>query len=430
MSIQQNFPAISPSLSLNFARSKTLDPRITFTRTSSGTRTNSQGLVEVVSANTPRFDHSYDPVSGTVRSLGLLVEEQRTTYQTYTEDPTQWNTSNMVPTGNSVTLPTGEVSTTIEYKGETTDANNKFIRPTTFGTITAGDTFVYSGFYKKGTTNGERYVHIVLQNNTASEGTGRRFDFDNGDWASTQSLNGVTVANSGFEKYPNGWFRIWMSCTFPSDSGAVQTFTRLFINSTSIPYDTSFSLWGAQLEKGSFPTSYIPNDTGSQKTRNPDNVSMTGDNFSSWYNQSEGTFFARHKVGVGRTSGGSHVYSADLNFSNRISAQYAFNGEENLNRFRSFVRYTGTVFGDFSPDDSAIEGVFQKSSHSYSLTNTTQYLNGSIVGVGTTPTGLPITTTFEIGKYMQTFDYLNGHISQLIYYPRRLTNTQLQNLTR
>ena len=77
MSIQQNFPAISPSLSLNFARSKTLDPRITFTRTTSGTRTNERGLVEVVPANSPRFDHSYDPVSGTVRSLGLLVEEAR-----------------------------------------------------------------------------------------------------------------------------------------------------------------------------------------------------------------------------------------------------------------------------------------------------------------------------------------------------------------
>jgi hypothetical protein len=71
MSIQQNFPAITPSLSLNFARSKKLDPRITFTRTSSATRTNETGLVEVVPANAPRFDHSYDSVSGSVRSLGL-----------------------------------------------------------------------------------------------------------------------------------------------------------------------------------------------------------------------------------------------------------------------------------------------------------------------------------------------------------------------
>ena len=60
MSISQNFPAISPTLNLNFARSKKLDPRITFTRTSSATRTNAQGLIEVVSANTPRFDHSYN----------------------------------------------------------------------------------------------------------------------------------------------------------------------------------------------------------------------------------------------------------------------------------------------------------------------------------------------------------------------------------
>lgn len=85
MSIQQNFPAISPSLSLNFARSKTLDPRITFTRTSTATRVNGQGLIEGVPANTPRFDHSYDPVSGTVKSLGLLIEESRSNLVLFSE---------------------------------------------------------------------------------------------------------------------------------------------------------------------------------------------------------------------------------------------------------------------------------------------------------------------------------------------------------
>jgi len=52
MSISQNFPSTRPSLNLNFARSKKLDPRITFTRSSSATRTNAQGLIEVVGTNT------------------------------------------------------------------------------------------------------------------------------------------------------------------------------------------------------------------------------------------------------------------------------------------------------------------------------------------------------------------------------------------
>lgn len=73
MSISQNFPNTRPSLNLNFARSQTLDPRITFTRTTSGTRVGPDGYIEVIPADQPRFD--FDPVTG--ECLGLIIEEQR-----------------------------------------------------------------------------------------------------------------------------------------------------------------------------------------------------------------------------------------------------------------------------------------------------------------------------------------------------------------
>jgi hypothetical protein len=63
------------TLALDFTSgNQTLDPRITFTRASTATRTNSSGLIETVAINAPRFD--YDPV--TLAPLGLLIEEQRT----------------------------------------------------------------------------------------------------------------------------------------------------------------------------------------------------------------------------------------------------------------------------------------------------------------------------------------------------------------
>ncbi len=73
MSISQNFPNTRPSLSINFARSQRLDPRITFARTTSGTRVGPDGYIEVIPADQPRFD--FDPVTG--ECLGLLIEEQR-----------------------------------------------------------------------------------------------------------------------------------------------------------------------------------------------------------------------------------------------------------------------------------------------------------------------------------------------------------------
>ena len=68
------YPTIRPALDLNFAATKTLDRRITFTRDSVGTYYDELGNVKYASNNTPRFDH--DPDTG--ESLGLLIEESRT----------------------------------------------------------------------------------------------------------------------------------------------------------------------------------------------------------------------------------------------------------------------------------------------------------------------------------------------------------------
>ena len=68
-----NLPAIRPSLDLDFANSQTVDPRITFTRSSAATVTNSKGLIAAVLSGVPRID--FNPV--TLACKGLLIEEQR-----------------------------------------------------------------------------------------------------------------------------------------------------------------------------------------------------------------------------------------------------------------------------------------------------------------------------------------------------------------
>lgn len=79
-----NLPAIRPSLDLDFANSQTVDPRITFARASTATRTNSKGLIESVASGVPRID--FDAVTGACK--GLLVEEQRARLNTISLLPT------------------------------------------------------------------------------------------------------------------------------------------------------------------------------------------------------------------------------------------------------------------------------------------------------------------------------------------------------
>ena len=107
MAISQNFPNTRPSLNLNFARSKTLDPRITFIRTQTGSEASyvdESGIIRYASADEPRFDH--DPETG--RCLGLMIEEQQTNVLLYSEEfDTGWTSTNASVTANATTAPDG-----------------------------------------------------------------------------------------------------------------------------------------------------------------------------------------------------------------------------------------------------------------------------------------------------------------------------------
>jgi len=74
MTIKSLYPSIRPTLNLDFAKTKSLDPRITFTRASTATYVGSNGLIQIAASGVARFDHN--PTTG--ESLGLLVEPART----------------------------------------------------------------------------------------------------------------------------------------------------------------------------------------------------------------------------------------------------------------------------------------------------------------------------------------------------------------
>jgi len=437
MSIKDNFPSVGPSLSLNFARSKTLDPRITFSRSSVGTYMDGNGLIVTAAADEPRFDHKYE--NDVVKSLGLLVEESRVTYTTHTEDPSQWIISNMITTGNSVTLPTGVASTSIEYRGETTDANSKLIRPTLSGaSITAGDTWVFSIFLKAGT---EDTVNITLQNNTATEGVRvNSFNMLTGEDSGIIESGGATNGEFDAISYPNDWWRIYVRGTFANNAGGMQTVLRLQGFSNQVTVTTSFSAWGAQLEKGSFMTSYIPNNTGSTVTRTADNVTMTGTNFSDWYNQDEGTMvwvgnvYSKEITPVQpfRINQGSNLRGMAIQFDTRSANNTVnFMSRTQSSNIPSKVGPTGVI-----PSDNKIK-----------------IAGGYIESVGLSTiraafNGLPAASYSGASQTDITYDTMNeleimgdrgtsgtnikftGVCEQLVYYPKIFTDTQLQNLTK
>jgi hypothetical protein len=399
MSIQQNFPSISPSLSLNFARSKTLDPRITFTRTSSGTRTNSQGLIGVVSANTPRFDHSYDPVSGTVRSLGLLVEEQRTNLVTHNSTDFNYSINNQsIPTALDI-APDGN---NVLCKHDLTGTTSPFLNCRANTTLSAGNTYTMS-MWLKGTTNFNASFAFV------------------GETVNEIYSNTANITTS------------WKRFTLTFSLVNTQTSSRLQVFFAQQGEGKVISIWGSQLEQGAFATSYINRPVaGQQSTRTADNASMVGENFSSWYNQSEGTVFTAFRCDNWNSSNqfGKVFTINQAIFGVENNGFWIGNDADNSNTVRYRVRSGGV--NQFGPANLTRTSTIVKSAIAVKSSDFAITIDGNIPTTSTSGTLPQVMNSLTIGRDIIGVEdkFLNGHISQLTYYPKRLPNAFLQNLTK
>jgi hypothetical protein len=167
-------------------------------------------------------------------------------------------------------------------------------------------------------------------------------------------------------------------------------------------------LWGAQLEAGAFATSYIPT-VASTVTRNADVATMTGTNFSSWFNSAEGAFIfsGDSAYGAGGFIGSTPTTGAIL-YANS-NASRTFNGTNFIGTANTYTN--NVVFG---------------TALGYSSAGRAIVLNGGTVATDAnliqTPTAITLGGAFGGG-------FLNGHIRQIAYYNTRLPNAQLQALT-
>tara|TARA_Y100000004_G_scaffold116149_1_gene130507 strand:- start:2907 stop:4142 length:1236 start_codon:yes stop_codon:yes gene_type:complete len=411
MSIKDNFPSVGPSLSLNFARSKTLDPRITFSRSSVGTHMDENGLIVSAATDEPRFDYKYE--SGVVKSLGLLVEEQRTnileqsvvTTSNWTGGTSNTTYSNLslnalgIFPGVEVTSTTGEA-----WHRRTTGYNVPFV---------SGTEYAITFYYREGTSG---YARLQFRYN--SQESYVQGPADGSSWSIQQTIGSITNVTTTLMD-GQSTYKTTYSFT-PNFTGDADMGIGIGIASAG----TTVIALGGQVEEGEFPTSYIPT-SGSTKTRNPDNVTMTGTNFSDWYNQDEGTVYVSQKLrAVQDTSRNNLVYlingggGSDYFYNPKSGDTNIFvfgDGGTNYSRFQDGTNSTDTKTAfayDVSSDDFKA------------------YYNG-IEATNETTTNTPSATShtqLELGANVN--DKYCGHIQQFVYYPKRLTNTQLQNLTK
>jgi hypothetical protein len=391
-------------LSLNFTNGSHLDPRITFTRASGATRTNSAGLIETVATDAPRFDYSPAGVP-----LGLLIEEQRTNLAL--DSGEVLSGTGGVVVANQITAPDGSLA---DFFREDT-GNSEHYAGDRVVAVTAGTTYTWSFYAKLGLTGEARRACV----RTGSQGPANvAFDLETG----SGTLIGGAIS-FGSSSAGNGWWRCWI--VFIATGTGVAVFRQQLSIGTNTVYTgngtSGFYLWGAQLEAGSFPTSYIPTGTAAA-TRAADVAVMTGTNFSSWYNQSEGTFVSRQSRPPTAIADGNVFQSDDGTNNNRLSQGTGSSG----NVLNPSIIVGGVAQAVLT--QGANTGLGEKScAVAYKLNDFAAASNGdsAVTDVSGTP---PTVNELWIGKSFVAA-YWNGHIRSIRFYSSRLPNATLRSLS-
>jgi hypothetical protein len=178
----------------------------------------------------------------------------------------------------------------------------------------------------------------------------------------------------------------------------------------------------ANLEPGSFATSWIPTGA-SQATRSADVASITGSAFSGFYNQTEGTILAsgfRYGTADGRFAGFD---------SGSISDAYVLTASSVRNVVISSVSNGGFGGGVTTANSFAYLAPIKAAATFSSADNETACLNGGAVASGAATAPSASLTTMRIGAQAGPAGFYNGTIRRLTYWPQRLPNSTLQNIT-
>lgn len=375
-----------------------------FTRASTATRVDKDGLIETVPSGKPRIDF-LNNTSG-----HLLLEPSRTNAQPYSEqfDNSAWTKGNSSISANQTTAPDG--SQTADKWIEASDTNLAHTL-SDFANIGSAGTYHFSCFFKKS----ER-TRIAV-GSLSGGAAGAIFDLDNG--TIVRASEGITTA-SKIEDFGNGWFRCIVTIVA---SGAVTAGFTLVSSGTTTTYDGDGSsglfIWGAQLEAGSYATSYIPTEDSSV-TRVIDNIDLTLPDVNA-FNSSSG-FSVIAKFDISEAGSGSSI--PFLFFEDDTSSTYIGFGTTSTN-FRCRLNLSGSAYLNTQSNAPRT----QKNSLFIACDSSgwSQGANGS-----TNHTGSNDASVFDkMASITFITDESRGiiKISELLVYNTRLTNTELQNLT-
>jgi hypothetical protein len=260
---ENDYPLFFPETNLDLINNRSIPPEYSYTRNSSGTYVGSDGLIKTAAINEPRFE--FDAVTG--ESLGLLIEEARTNLITYSQTISEvWAYNTYGPLNDVIVSPDGTMTGDKIRSSSGDNLSLAIYRTST--TLATNSSYTFSIFAKSG-----EWSRIGIRG--FYDGVSYRVPHVTVNLNTKQTINGTPPI---ITEFGGGWLRI--SVPFTTGSVPITSSYEIYVE----PHNTvnaqgtevgtgaeGIYLWGAQLEAGSFPTSYIPT-SGSTVTRQPDQL--------------------------------------------------------------------------------------------------------------------------------------------------------------
>jgi hypothetical protein len=408
----------APSFSRDFAGLKTLDhgvgPAITFTRASNATFFDANGTLQTAANDTPRFDH--DPATGASR--GLLIEESRTNGLRNSQAggaivgapgtlPTNWGTVGI----------TGGADVSREIVATGTEAGMSYVDLRLYGTAS---TSMFVGFDTTTgivaadgqTWTGSVYVKLVA-GSMANIGSVRV-------QVRANDVSGSVLQSGSTTFTPSASLARYSHTLVFNNASIARARSGLAFFDASGAIDITLRIAAPQLEQGAFPTSYIPTTTAAA-TRAADSAVVTP--ISSFYNQAEGTLFAEYITGAVNRG------IVEFNVNSITDRVGIVNGSTGIPNGRSNVASAveaAIAIGSIPSAGEIVRFIFAAATDNFQAARNGTL--GTADTLGAMPANLTHARIGDIGSGSSA-NHICGHIRKIAYWPKRLSDTLLQQLT-
>ena len=403
-------------------RSYSFSELLTFTRASVANYCNSLGVLAAAAVDEPRIE--YDAETLAVR--GLLMEEERTNYLLRSQEfsNASWTKTRASVTPDAVAAPDGTL-TADKLVEDGTAANTHYAMQSY--TKTASNevqTYCASVWAKAG---GQTWIRLNCQGTSgAANSAYANFNLSTGAASTPQLAGAYDNAQARMDKWPGGWYRCSLDFRINNDAqAAVEVWTMLYTGSSSLYNGDGASgayLWGAQLEKGTYPTSYVSTTTVAV-ARSRDVCAMTS--LGDWFTEDAGTVLAEYLIPW-------TVLATDAALRRLVQADDASEVDRDVlylegGSRKGLLTASSAAQASFSQAGIAA-GVVQKQAMAWATDNMAQAASGGYFSSDTSATVPTDLTAFRLGNASAAGSELNGYLRKVKFYPRRLSDNELRAL--